>query len=118
MDSTVIQEIANQLGMAVDQAGQFITDQYPMFVEMKLWQLTAPLLILALVMVASIICALISYKTAYIPSENGFHCCSWTLAAFCLVALIICSCISLPDIIGWSQYPEAMLIDMALKAVG
>lgn len=118
MDSTVIQEIANQLGMAADQAGQFITEQLPVFAEMKLWQLTTTLLILLFVFAASVICALISYKTAHIPSESGFHCCSWTLAAFSLTALIICTCISLPDIIGWSQYPEAMLIDMALKAVG
>ena len=29
MDSTVIEEIAEQLGMAVDQAGQFIAENLP-----------------------------------------------------------------------------------------
>lgn len=35
MDDSVIQEIANQLGMAVDQAGQFIQEQLPNFAALQ-----------------------------------------------------------------------------------
>lgn len=39
MDSTVIQEIADQLGMAADQAGQFIVEQLPNYAVLKASQL-------------------------------------------------------------------------------
>lgn len=35
MDSTVIEEIAEQLGVAADQAGQFIAENLPDFAVLK-----------------------------------------------------------------------------------
>lgn len=136
MDSTVIQDIANQLGIAVDQAGQFITEQLPAFAGLKVVQNAVPLVIswaFFLVLAAVSITALVmTSKSVRKAKENESiwesdyldHASFYVfgiVGAFAIFALIIATIVSactIPDIIGWSQYPEAMLIDMALKAVG
>lgn len=150
MDSTVIQEIANQLGMAVDQAWQFITENLPFYAAMKTIPLITELLIswtvFALFFVASIIALVVCRKErnkrieekAEIRKEctygSGWYSygaedwiCYLSFKAFialgvialiCLFVATTVTCIDVPKIIGWSNYPEAMLIDMALKAVG
>lgn len=135
MDSTVIQEIANQLGMAVDQAGQFITEQLPAFAALKVVQCIVPLviawvvfLVLAIVAITAIAMTSKSVKKAEEKHswrsdyEDYFSFYVFVFAGvLALVALFVATIVSacaIPDIIGWSQYPEAMLIDMALKAVG
>lgn len=148
MDSTVIQEIANQLGMAVDQAGQFIAEQLPAFAALKAIQAVVPLV---LVWALFIVCALVSiiailichkqvkaekkrkesdraegkstYYSSYHDEYDDHN--SWFVffvsGVFALVILmfaIIVTGFTAPDIYGWSNYPEAMLIDMALHAAG
>lgn len=145
MDSTVIQEIANQLGMAADQAGMFITEQLPNYAALKTVQATVGLtiawscfLIPAIVAIVAISITLRhkksdkehryedGYKTY---GQYGGHDYSDYASFFvfvfagiaALIVLIFALCATtfiLPEIIGWSNYPEAMLIDMALKAVG
>lgn len=148
MNSTVIQEIANQLGMAVDQAGQFITEQLPAFAALKTMQAVVPL---ALAWALFLVCAIVSIvailtchksvkaekkrkesdraegKSVYSPSYHdayGYYD-SWlvfivsgALTLIALLSAILVTGFTVPDIYGWSNYPEAMLIDMALKAVG
>lgn len=43
MESTVIEEIAEQLGMAADQAGRFVTEYLPDFAALKATQCAVPL---------------------------------------------------------------------------
>lgn len=138
MDSTVIQEIANQLGMAVDQAGQFVTEHLPAFAGLKVIQNVVPLVIVwalfFVLLIAALIALTIAVKARNKDNEDGDKMWSnrdlddyasfWIYAfvgAFAVVALIIAAittgCV-VPDIIGWSNYPEAMLLDMALKSVG
>lgn len=64
MDSTVIQEIANQLGMAVDQAGQFITEHLPEFAGLKVVQIATPFCIAGALFVVSAMTAIISFIVA------------------------------------------------------
>lgn len=148
MDSTVIQEIANQLGMAVDQAGQFITEQLPAFAALKTIQSAVPL---ALAWALFLVCAIVSivailvchksvkaekkrkesdraegkstHYTTYHDYYNYYN--SWLVfivsGIFALIVLffaILITGFAVPDIYGWSNYPEAMLIDMALHAAG
>lgn len=140
MDSTVIEEIAEQLGMAVDQAGQFIAENLPDFAALKAmqcaWPLVAFLVLIAILMLVAIAAGIVLAKARakerleYETGQTKFHD-SWddyisfwilAVALLFLGIVIIFSFLFVPsvvtDLIGWQQYPEAMLIDMALKAVG
>lgn len=144
MDGTVIQEIADQLGMAVDQAGQFVTTYLPDYAALKCMQCTVPLAILSAVALPLVIASLISlavFLRAYCQErEKGisesrvawmrgkpdvcefgsFWVFFWTGCA--AVAMLLALGITLgdlvPQIVGWQSYPEAMLIDQAVKAIG
>lgn len=141
MDSTVIQEIADQLGMAVEQAGQCITEHLPEFAAMKamqaafpmilIWSLAGILVIVSLVSLA--ICAYYKREKTNEGREDGYKYyradwddfISFYVFAFAGIGALLIIFVGLittlfyaPDLYGWSNYPEAMLIDMALKAVG
>ena len=147
MDSTVIQEIANQLGMAVDQAGQFIQDQLPQFAALKVMQAAVPMIIawalFAMLVIVSLICLAVCahyrrkeidrretdnnitywerhsrYRTDW-DDYNSFIAFGYIGIASLLVMVcaIFITAFCAPELYGWSNYPEAMLIDMALKAV-
>lgn len=161
MDSTVIQEIANQLGLAVDKTGEFIAEQLPNFAQLQILKaipLPAGLwLIFAIAIAVAIISRLIygrKYKAAIeeyhdkldkYEKENSDKPTSqfmifspsiprmpdkedfleyWVMlgasavAAFFIVFSIAATFCAAFQIIGWSNYPEAMLLDMAMKAVG
>lgn len=146
MDSTVIQEIANQLGMAVDQAGQFIQEHLPDFAALKAMQAAVPLMIawglFIVLAIASLSCLAVcvfcrrkeiedkkrdALERGY---ERGFFKTDWDdyysyyafacigiASLFVMVVAIFVTVLCAPNLIGWSNYPEAMLMDMALKAV-
>lgn len=117
MDSTVVQEIANQLGMAVDQAGKFIQEQLPNYAALKIIQLSCPLYILGILAFISLIISIVSYLiTRNIDNDVCFI--SGAVFVVCFIIFVIVLLNSLAQIIGWQEYPQAMLIDMALKAVG
>lgn len=140
MDSTVIQEIANQLGMAVDQAGQFVAEQLPNYAGLKVVQGVVPLAIIGalflLFAVVSLVALAVCARAIRKDRKEGrttswLYCDAYDdymsfvvfalagiVALFLLFILVMGICFNLADIIGWSNYPEAMLIDMALKAVG
>lgn len=135
MDSTVIQEIANQLGMAADQAGMFITEQLPNYAALKMMQSLVPLVIIwtlfAIAAIASLIALAVCYKARKKAINGESDNTDWNyfdsfivfafIGAIALFIAFIGVCVTgftVPEIIGWSNYPEAMLIDMALKAVG
>lgn len=144
MDGTIIQEIADQLGMAVDQAGQFITTYLPEYAALKCMQCTVPLAILSVVtllLVTASLVALVVFLRAYCQEKEkgrsesrvlwtrgkpdvgefgSFRVFFWTGCA--AVAMLLALGITLgdlvPQIVGWQSYPEAMLIDQAVKAIG
>lgn len=114
---TVIHEIANQLGMAVDQAGQFIQEQLPNFAALKIIQLSTPLWILGILALVGLFFALLSFAITKDVDHSVFV---LSIIVFfgSLIVFVFWLLFALANIIGWSNYPEAMLIDMALKAVG
>lgn len=128
MDSTVIQEIANQLGMATDQAGKFITDNLPVFAGMKSmyaisYSITSGVIFVVclIALIFSIRKALKARKKEYNRSIEVVISISITIAIISGIALIITGGTMLTNIlafIGWTNYPEAMLVDMAITAIG
>ena len=140
MDPTVIEEIAEQLGRAADQAGQLIAENLPDFAALKATQCAVPLvaflsLVVILILVARVSGVLLAKARAKkrLKYENGrikdlddwdTYISFWILVGSLVILgiiilfsfLFVPSCIT--GLIGWQQYPEAMLIDMALKAIG
>lgn len=140
MDSTVIEEIAEQLGVAVDQAGQFVAENLPDFAALKATQCAVPLIAFLSFAVILILVAIVSgillaktkakeglmYENGRVKDLNDWesYMSFWILTGALVILgitilfsfLFVPSCIT--GLIGWQQYPEAMLIDMALKAVG
>lgn len=134
MDSTVIEEIAKQLGMAVDQAGQFIASNLPAYAMLKATQSITTIaaawsivLVCAIITLVSFLC-LKRVRSKGIKGDYGF---AWsgysqgfvmalagTICAVSLLIVIPITAINVADIIGWQQYPEAMLINMAISHVG
>lgn len=114
---TVIQEIANQLGMAVDQAGQFITEQLPNYAALKVIQISTPLIILAIITGISLVGFIVSFAITK-DIDSDIVCVFGFPLLIAGVIFIIGLLAYLSEIIGWMNYPEAMLIDMAIKAVG
>lgn len=134
MDSTVIEEIAKQLGMAVDQAGQFVASNLPAYAMLKATQSITTVvaawgivLVFAIITLVSFLC-LKRVRSKGVKGTYGFN---WdgypqgfvmgiagTICAVSLLIVIPMTAANVADIVGWQQYPEAMLIDMALKAVG
>lgn len=127
MDSTIIQEIANQLGMAVDQAGQFITEQLPSFAAMKAiyplsWIIgSAIVAVISTVVFIKCLQAFKSEAKKSIFSEDIdvelTSIVGLVISAICMIVAVIVLAINVPNFIAWLAYPEAMLLDMALKAV-
>lgn len=141
MDSKVIQEIADQLGMAVDQVGQFITEYAPEYAAMKVTQITVGLSIawiVALILTATALAFIwitvrrrnsdyeLAKEATLYPRRNDYSDYATffvfvlvgVVAVFAIGVAVYLTAVNLANGIGWSQYPEAMLIDMALKAVG
>lgn len=140
MDSTVIEEIAKQLGMAADQAGQFIAANLPNFAAMKTVQCTVSLVVSWSIVILCVAVAaaslgltarerrkrMASEKPSWLrdPSDWEDYLGFWVAifaavsGAVALIIAAIMTCCIVPDLIGWQSYPEAMLIDMAIKAVG
>lgn len=144
MDSTVIQEIANQLGMAVDSAGAFIADNLPAYASLKAMQALVPIAIVGGILLALLLVALVAALLlrsflkrdradginrglfdgggTVVSSEDYIS--MWVvlfalvlaLATFIVLTFVVLA--QLSDLIGWSSYPQAMLIDSALKAIG
>ena len=126
--------------MAVDQAGSFVSDNLPAYAGLKVVQAAVPLAIawsltlLCFAVAAVAICLAARerrkcmaddkkprwYSTNDWDNYTGARVASFAAIAglaFLLIAVVFTG-FDVPAIIGWQQYPEAMIIDMALKAVG
>lgn len=125
MEETVIKEIANQLGMAVDQTGQFITAYLPQYAALKTWSDIFVLSMMLLVTVAFGVASAKLYKHYLALKEDG----KWNdfdeyaqiagiASGFCAVVFVIVSMFLVPEIIGWACFPEAQLIREAMSAIG
>lgn len=124
MNETVIQEIANQLGIAVDQAGMFIQTylpQYALLCAAKTFVTLGLMLIclIALIIVCKKLYSLLR-KDDYCEFNEEiivlFICLTGLTVLLGLVFILGCF-IALPEAISWLIFPEGQLIDMALNAI-
>lgn len=141
MDKTVIEEIAAQLGMAADQAGELVAEHLPAFAALQTVKLAVPLAVSAVIAVVTAACALHAWRCTKrkLESDNASgtnqRWCSleneytdyasfWVfviLAGVSAAAAVVFAsglAIAVPEIIGWSCWPEAQLIDTAISAIG
>lgn len=123
MDATVIEEIANQLGMAVDTAAQFIADILPKYAGLMVWERTMPCVLLAVLFVICIIAcvkyakwALKKWPEATIDDQEAIVILSIG-AAITLVFITLLLMHNITVMGSWHLFPEAMLLDMALERV-
>lgn len=132
MNETVIQEIANQLGIATDKAADFIQTYLPQYATLNVIQNVIGLSVLAIVIIVFSIflyCAYRHYAARYVKRYGEkcyfFKYVDESLGAF--IALIVlytmiaffgfCIAFVIPDTIGWIMYPEAQLISDCMYAI-
>lgn len=125
MDKTVIQEIANQLGIGVDRAGDFITTYLPQYAALMIWSDVFTLAVLLLMTVALGIASAKLYKhhkalRADDEWSNFDDYAAWTgvVGVLLAIAFLIAVMLLVPSIIGWACFPEAQLIHQAMGMLG
>ena len=125
MDETVIQEIANQLGMGVDKAGDFIAANLPQYAALRLWSDVSMLVLLLFITVVLGIAAALLYRHHAALETKG----KWSdfdeyaewagvAGSLFLIAFVIAAILMIPEIIGWACFPEAQLIREAMNMLG
>lgn len=138
MDSSVITEIASQLGMAVESTGQFIEEILPQYATMKIiegcFALAATLIVLvvALAFVVKAIRSEARHKAEYEKDKElrkdsfwGVGHYSWYEANFTCalcgslvsVASFITIAISMTATVQWAVTPQAKFFAMVLEKV-
>jgi hypothetical protein len=121
MNEKVIEEIANQLGIAVDQASQSLEQIIPQYVGLQtmycgIWSVAA--LILVVLSAIALKIAFKKYKEnkdtydedTYIWATISFS----ALGAVATAFLIYAS----SNFLGWLLFPDAKVMDMVLSAIG
>lgn len=106
--TTVVQEIANQLGIAVDQTGQFITTYLPQYAALQSMRSAVIIGIVFLGFIISFVAFIVFYKLStksYQDSDisdyfEAAFMVAGLIALSLFVVIIICLIIIGPDIIG------------------
>lgn len=117
MDSTVIQEIANQLDMAVDDAGVFIQQCIPQYAGLQvLYNVMYMILWIVLIVITIVVARKIFVYLQH--NMDGEFCMIIIICSTIIVALLIMPLVfSIGNAIGWAMFPEASLIDTVLDCV-
>lgn len=117
MDSTVIQEIANQLGIAVDDASAFIQQYLPQYANLHIFYNI-------MWMILCVVIACITVKVGRIlfirdRDDNYGDFCS-VIIFICTSIVVICIIIfiiAVGNAVGWVAFPEARLIDTVFDCI-
>lgn len=127
MNEKVIEEIANQLGIAVDQASQFLAQIIPQYAELQvlnygIWTVAALILVIIAVVVAKI--GFKKYKECA-GSDDIWHCVddiAWfwvTLISLTIGAIATAAFLYFTQqVAGWLLFPDAKVMEMVLSAIG
>lgn len=130
MDATVVQEIANQLGMAVDATSEWLSATLPLYAGYRTTVAVAWIVISAVVVVVALLAATMLYhhtKATIACKNENYKTYDWwdypvayisvivlvILAAIFLIPLLI----NIDTLVRWSFFPEGATLDMVLKAV-
>lgn len=129
MNETVIQEIADQLGMAVDQAGVFIQTYLPQYAMIKAINILIPMLIFTIILIIVYVIMYRSYRsyannqiergrtTTFKKYLDDNHYEAFLLVMGCTVMYIICFVLFIPEAIYWIMFPEVQLINDCISAI-
>ncbi len=133
MDATIVQEIANQLGMAVDATSEWLSATLPLYAGYRTAVAVAWTIISAVVVVVSLLAAVVLYRrtNAAIARENEgsnrWKSHDWfdhpvpyviiIALAICAVIFLIPLFVNIDALVRWSLFPEGATLDMVLKAV-
>ena len=130
MNETVIQEIADQLGMAVDQAGVFIQTYLPQYAMIKAINIFIPMLIFTIILIIVYVIMYRSYRsyannqiergrtTTFKKYLDDNHYQAFLAVIGYTVLCITCFVLFIPEVIGWVAFPEAQLIKDCMTAIG
>lgn len=126
MNKDAIDEIAAQLGIATEQAQQYIHDILPQYAAVVVGQKVATLVIIALIAAIFFTVAFLADKAS--KSENISYSKQsnyedvWVFATvfsgIMLFALVIAVAVDMPQIVGWSISPDAMLVKTIVDSMG
>lgn len=116
MDSSAVQEVANQLGIAADKVYEFAPEYGQMMVGSGLVRIALVSIALALFITLWVI----AYnKQDYFSHTiwDGLGVIFAILAIASGIALVICL-VGVGDIWAWANYPEAMMAKMVISGIG
>lgn len=123
MEATVIEEIAHQMGMAVDTAAQFVADILPQYAALMAWERGVVCAVLAVLLVLCII-ATVKY-TKWAKKEWNEYCTDeefiilfFVGAALTLAVLVIALACNISTMGSWYFFPEAKLLDLVITRIG
>lgn len=117
MGSTVIQEIANQLGIAVDDVNVLIQQYLPQYAKLQIIYNVISAIMWSVFIIVTVIMA---YKM-FIHQQHD-HCGDYGTITIVVSTIIIAFFIinlvcNVGNTIGWATFPEASLIDTVFDCV-
>ena len=127
MNEKVIEEIANQLGIAVDQASQFLVQIIPQYAELQMLNYGILAVAALILVIIAVVVAKIGFKEyrECAGSDDIWHCIddtTWfwvTLTSLTIGAVATAAFLYFTQqVSGWLLFPDAKVVEMALKAIG
>lgn len=116
MDSSVIQEIANQLGIAADKVWEFAPEYGAMMVGSGLVELAVTLgLLVAFVAIAAI--AYTKESLFRVTVWDGVFYFSVVMAIVCGALFVVALC-GVGDMWAWANHPQAMMAKLVISKIG
>ncbi len=133
MDATIVQEIANQLGVAVEATSEWLSVTLPLYAGYRTVVAVTWIAISTIAIAASLLVAALLYRrtNAAIARKNEsrvrYGSYDWedyplpftaiTALAICAAIFLIPLLINIDTLVRWSFYPEGATLDMVLKAI-
>lgn len=127
MNEKVIEEIANQLGIAVDQASQFLVQIIPQYAELQMLNYGILAVAALILVIIAVVVAKIGFKEyrECAGSDDIWHCINdttwfWvTLTSLTIGAVATAAFLYFTQqVAGWLLFPDTKVVEMALKAIG
>lgn len=123
-NQTLVEQIAEQLGIAADAAGAFVAEQLPGYAALMASYKAIDLAIAGTVAAALIVLICIAGRLVYIDTKDemdGMKSFVFVICAACIaVVLMFAGLLTAPVICemnGWLNYPEAQFLKEAMELV-
>lgn len=120
MNEKVIEEIANQLGIAVDQASQFLAQIIPQYAGLQVLNYGIWIVATLILVVVAAVVVKIGFKN-FMECEDydnqmwwWIFCISLLVGAVATVAFLYFT----QQVAGWLLFPYGKVMEMVLSAVG